>query len=56
MRNTVYFKWFLESLTEDQKKEYSDMGMNQQKDWYISFLEKFFNTSDYSISRITEKF
>jgi hypothetical protein len=56
MRNTVYFKWFLESLREDQKKEYSDMSMNQQKDWYISFLEKFFDAREHSISKITEKF
>jgi hypothetical protein len=39
MRNTVYYRWFIESLTEDQRKDYREMSINQQKDWYISYLE-----------------
>lgn len=42
MRNTIYFKWFMESLRDDQKKDYRDMSINQQKDWYISYLESKF--------------
>jgi hypothetical protein len=42
MRNTIYYKWFIESLTEQQKKEYSEMSINQQKDWYISYLENHY--------------
>ena len=38
-QDNIYFKWFWESLREDQKKDYRDMSINQQKDWYISYLE-----------------
>lgn len=41
MRN-LYHKWFLNSLTESQKKEYREMSINQQKDWYISYLENHY--------------
>lgn len=37
--DNIFFKRFWESLREDQKKEYQDMSINQQKDWYISYLE-----------------
>lgn len=43
MRNTVYFRWFMESLSESQKQEYNGMSINQQKDWYISYLEAHFS-------------
>lgn len=43
-RNTIYFKWFMESLSTDQQKEYSEMSINQQKDWYISYLENHYST------------
>jgi len=39
MRNTIYYKWFIDSLREDQKNDYNQMSINQQKDWYISYLE-----------------
>jgi hypothetical protein len=39
MRNTIYYKWFIESLTPDQKEHYNSLSINEQKDWYISFLE-----------------
>lgn len=42
MKNTVYFKWFMDSLSESQRKEYRQMSINQQKDWYISYLESHF--------------
>ena len=44
MRNTIYFKWFMESLREDQKKDYHEMSINQQKDWYISYLEDHYES------------
>ena len=34
-----YYRWFIKSLREDQKKDYDQMSINQQKDWYISYLE-----------------
>lgn len=43
MRNTIYFQWFFESLRDDQKTSYREMSINQQKDWYISFLESHFS-------------
>ncbi|WP_456867615.1 hypothetical protein [Galbibacter sp. BG1] len=42
MRNTVYYKWFLKSLRDDQKKDYQEMSINQQKDWYITYLESHY--------------
>jgi len=42
MRNTIYYKWFIESLREDQKVDYRQMSINMQKDWYISYLENHF--------------
>lgn len=42
MRNTVYYKWFKDSLRPDQVKDYDQMSLNQQKDWYISYLEDHF--------------
>ena len=42
MRNTIQFKWFMKSLSEEDKKQYRDMSINQQKDWYISYLEKHY--------------
>jgi hypothetical protein len=42
MRNTIYFKWFMESLSDEQKKEYNSYSINQQKDWYIAYLERHF--------------
>jgi hypothetical protein len=43
MRNTIYYEWFIESLTEEQKKEYNDMSINEQKNWYISYLENSYS-------------
>jgi hypothetical protein len=31
----------MESLSVDDKQQYRDMSINQQKDWYISWLEQF---------------
>ena len=47
MRSTVYFKWFMDSLTEVQQLEYRQSSINMQKDWYISWLEKFFDGAEY---------
>ena len=43
MRNNIQFKFFTESLRDDQKKDYRDMSINQQKDWYISYLESCYS-------------
>ena len=48
-QDNIFFKWFWESLREDQKKDYRDMSINQQKDWYISYLE-----SHYSVKKEDE--
>lgn len=44
MSTSIYFKWFQESLTDEQKKEYREMSINQQKDWYISYLENHYSS------------
>ena len=44
MRNTIYYKWFQESLNESQQKDFRDMSINQQKDWYISYLENHYSS------------
>lgn len=45
MRNTIYFKYFINSLSEDDKIEYGKMSINQQKDWYISYLENHYSVN-----------
>lgn len=45
MRNTVYYTWFIKSLTKEQKEDYQQRSINQQKDWYISYLEAHFDPS-----------
>ena len=42
MKNTIYFKWFMDSLSESDKEQYNQMSINQQKDWYIMYLENHF--------------
>jgi len=32
----------MDSLSESQKIEYREMSINQQKDWYISYLESHY--------------
>jgi len=44
MRNTIYFKRFQQSLSESDKQEYRQMSINQQKDWYIMYLENNFKS------------
>jgi hypothetical protein len=39
MKNNIYFRTFYNNLSESDKKEYNQMSLNQQKDWYISYLE-----------------
>lgn len=46
MRDTIYFRWFLESLSQEDKKQYRDMSINQQKDWYINYLEKHYQAKN----------
>lgn len=46
MKNTIYFKWFMESLREDQKIDYDQMSINQQKDWYIAYLESKYSAKN----------
>jgi len=43
MRNTVYYKWFINSLSKSDKHEYDQMSINQQKDWYIMYLENHYS-------------
>jgi hypothetical protein len=43
MKNTIYYKWFIEGLNEQQQKEFRDMSINEQKDWYISYLENHYS-------------
>lgn len=40
MRNSIYFRWFMESLRPDQVKDYNSYSINEQKNWYISYLEE----------------
>lgn len=42
MKDTIYFKCFMDSLRDDQKHDYRQMSINQQKDWYISYLESHY--------------
>lgn len=39
MRSSIYFKYFMDSLSDSQRREYREMSINQQKDWYIGYLE-----------------
>ena len=43
-RNTVYYRWFIKSLRPDQVEDYNQMSINQQKDWYISYLESHYKS------------
>lgn len=47
MRDNIYYRWFQDSLTEAQRKEYRDMSINQQKDWYTSYLENHYSPVNY---------
>ena len=49
-RDTIYFKWFMESLRPDQKADYRQMSINQQKDWYISYLESCYGAKPKTTS------
>lgn len=42
MRNSPYYRWFIASLTEQQLKDYREYSIDQQKDWYISYLERHY--------------
>ena len=44
MRNNIYYKWFIESLRKDQKKDYDSYSTNEQNIWYISYLEDHYGT------------
>ena len=44
MQDNIFVKSFMDSLSESQQKEYRDMSINMQKDWYISYLESNFST------------
>lgn len=48
MRKTIYFKWFMDSLTDSQKSDYREMSINQQKDWYIEYLERHYDAKKES--------
>lgn len=64
MRDNYYFRSFIKSLSEDQKADYRERSINQQKDWYISYLENHFqpNTTEekadthFSAWRFVEKY
>lgn len=38
-QDNIHFKGFWQSLTDAQKLEYREYSINQQKDWYINYLE-----------------
>lgn len=42
-RDSIYYKWFLDDLREDQLKDFNQRSINQQKDWYIRYLEKHYH-------------
>ena len=42
MRNTIYFKWFMDSLSESDKNEFNQMSIINQKNWYIQYLENHY--------------
>ncbi len=46
MRNSPQYKWFLKSLREDQLEDFNQGSINQQKDWYISYLEDHYAKAD----------
>jgi len=37
--DTIYFNSFINSLRKDQREDFKTFSLNQQKDWYISYLE-----------------
>lgn len=39
MRNTYRYEQFKKSLSKEDQKQYREMSINQQKDWYIGWLE-----------------
>jgi hypothetical protein len=43
MSNSIFYKYFIDSLRDDQLKDYSQYSINQQKDWYITYLEAHFS-------------
>ncbi len=43
MRDNIYYKWFIKSLREDQLKDYVISSINEQKTWYINYLEDHFS-------------
>ena len=45
--NSIYFNWFWNSLRKDQKKEFHEMSINQQKDWYINYLQDNYIPKNY---------
>jgi len=38
--NTVLYKRFYDLLNESDRKEYRECSINQQKEWYIHYLER----------------
>ncbi len=53
MKNNIYFKWFMESLREDQKKDYQQYSLNEQKNWYIGYLEDHYSVKSAKSTLIT---
>lgn len=51
MRDNIYHKWFMDSLSDSQKKEYGQMSINQQKDWYIGYLESHYKAGNWLIEK-----
>jgi hypothetical protein len=53
-QDNIFFKWFWQSLRPDQQKDYQELSINQQKDWYISYLETHYSAKkeDESLSNI----
>ena len=40
MRNYFYYEQFKKTLTPDQQQVYENMDSEDQKDWYIQWLEQ----------------
>lgn len=50
MRDSIYFRWFMKDLKRDHLiNDYREMSINQQKDWYINWLEKYFDSREYKL-------
>ena len=53
MRNTIYYKWFIDDLKATYKmKDFREMSINQRKDWYIQWLESNYEVNQQLIDAL----